>query len=281
MKISIIIPTLNEASTIKRLVVHLYKHGGKGLHEIIVSDGGSADNTVQEAENAGAKIVKTEIRGRAFQMNAGAKIATGDVLYFVHADAIPPAEFMSEIQNAVFQKKKAGCFRFRFDTDRKLLAVNAYFTRFNGIFSGGGDQSLYIERKLFDELGGFNEANVIMEDFELVNRLRKRKHKLHIIQKEITVSARKYTNNSYLRVNLSSLLVFLLYKMRVKPVQLSGLYKKLIRPYTDKNESALIKADMAVNAPKEIILSVHKTVDDLFPVEQEKDLYTVQNERYS
>lgn len=230
MKISIIIPTLNEAGNIKRLLVHLYKYGGKDLHEIIVSDGGSDDNTIKVASSAGATIVCSEIRGRAFQMNAGAKVATGDILYFVHADAIPPIDFVAEIQNAVSQNKKAGCFRFRYDSDRKLLAINSYFTRFNGVFSGGGDQSLFIKKRLFDELGGFDEEYVIMEDYELVNRIRKIGILFHVIPEEVIVSARKYSNNSYLRVKFSNLLVFLLYKIGINPATLSGLYKRLLEP---------------------------------------------------
>lgn len=269
MKISIIIPTLNEAVNIKKLVTHLRKHGGKDLYEIIVSDAGSSDKTIQIAQNAGATIVNSEIQGRAFQMNAGAKFATGDILYFVHADAMPPAEFVFEIQKAVSQSKKAGCFRFRFDSNKKLLAVNAYCTRFNGIFSGGGDQSLYIEKKLFDALGGFDERHVIMEDFDLVRRLRRNGHRLYIIPNEAIVSARKYSNNSYLRVNLSNLLVFSLYKIGVKPAKLSILYKKLIRSYNMPEPELKQELEIMLNTEKENI-----------PAEQEMDLYIVRNERY-
>lgn len=267
MKISVIIPTLNEAENIKRLLVHLYKYGGKDLHEIIVSDGGSDDNTIKAASSIGATIVCSEIRGRAFQMNAGAKVATGDILYFVHADAIPPVEFVAEIQNAVSQNKKAGCFRFRYDSDRKLLAINSYFTRFNGVLSGGGDQSLYIKKNLFDELEGFDKSHIIMEDYELVNRIRKRGIKFHVIPKAIIVSARKYNNYSYLRVKFSNLLVFSLYKMGVKPEKLSGLYKKLINPYRYKKEIVSgDKTEMIVNTKEKTITSgvPHQEIPSLF-----------------
>ncbi|MDQ3049449.1 MAG: TIGR04283 family arsenosugar biosynthesis glycosyltransferase [Bacteroidota bacterium] len=232
MKISVIIPTLNEASNIKKLITHMRMHGGKDLHEIIVSDGGSSDNTKQLAANAGAKVVLSEIKGRASQMNLGVKHATGDVLYFVHADTLPPIEFIAEIQQAVLNNKKAGCFRFRFDSDKKMLAFNSYFTRFNSIISGGGDQSLYIEKKLFHELGGFDESCVIMEDFELVDRLKKNSKGLHIIPKNIIVSARKYTNNSYLRVNFANVLVIFLYRMGVDQGKLLKFYKSFLRPYS-------------------------------------------------
>ncbi|MGE0566437.1 MAG: TIGR04283 family arsenosugar biosynthesis glycosyltransferase [Bacteroidia bacterium] len=269
MKISIVIPTLNEASNIKKLVKHLFKHGGSDLHQVIVSDAGSSDKTEQVAKEAGAIVVYSEVRGRAFQMNAGAKIATGDILYFVHADAIPPTEFVLDIKKAISQNKKAGCFRFRFDSNRKLLAANAYCTRFNGIFSGGGDQSLFVEKKLFDALGGFDENHVIMEDFDLVNRLRKAGHHLYIVPKEVTVSARKYDNNNYMRVNLSNLLVFSLYKIGVKPAKLARLYKKLIKPYN--NQELELMNDVEVITRKE---------NQIDPVEQEIDLYAVPNERY-
>ncbi|HET6243148.1 MAG: TIGR04283 family arsenosugar biosynthesis glycosyltransferase [Bacteroidetes bacterium] len=233
MKISIIIPTLNEAANIERLIIHLHKYGGMDLHEIIVSDGGSSDSTLEIASNAGAKAVCSEKQGRALQMNLGSNHSTGDILYFVHADTLPPIEFIAEIQKAILKRKKAGCFRFRYDSDKKLLVINSYFTKFNTIFSGGGDQSLYIQKNVFNELGGFDESYVIMEDFDLVSRLRKKRFGLHIIPKEILISARKYSNNSYLRVNIANLLVFSLYKMGVKPVKLSGLYKKLLNPFCD------------------------------------------------
>lgn len=254
MKISVIIPTIDEAANIERLVIHLRKLGGKDLHEIIVSDGGSLDNTAQLATNAGAKVVLSEVKGRAVQMNFGAKHATGDILYFVHADTLPPIEFITEIQQAVLRNKKAGCFRFRFDSDKKLLMVNSYLTRFNGIFSGGGDQSLYIEKNLFHELGGFDESHVIMEDFELVNRLRKTGHGLHIIPKEVTISARKYLNNSYLRVNLSNLLVFFLYKMGVKQGKLLAFYTKFIKLYNDKMHLIEEKGIKLIANTKNIII---------------------------
>ncbi len=269
MKISVIVPTLNEAATIKKLILHLRKHGGKDLHEIIVSDGGSSDNTSQIATEVGATVIDSETKGRAVQMNLGANHSTGDILYFVHADMLPPAEFVTEIRNAVSQNKKAGCFRFRFDSNKQLLSINSYFTRFNGIFSGGGDQSLYIEKKLFKQLGGFDQGHVIMEDFDLVTRLRKSGHGLYIIPKEAIVSARKYSNNSYLRVNLSNLLVFSLYKIGVKPAKLSILYKRLIRPYNIQ-ESVL-------NDDTEIIMREEK---EIVPAEREMDLYIMRNERY-
>ncbi len=234
MKISVIIPTLNEASNIKKLIPHLRMHGGSDLHEIIVSDGGSADNTIQLATDAGANVVLSENKGRAPQMNFGVKYATGDILYFVHADTLPPIEFISEIRQAILNNKSVGCFRFRFDSDKKMLAFNSYFTRFNSIISGGGDQSLYIEKKLFHDLGGFDESCLIMEDFEFIGRLKKVGIPLHIIPKNVIVSARKYTNNSYLRVNFANVLVIFLYRRGVQQEKLLKFYKSFLRPYSSE-----------------------------------------------
>ncbi len=103
MKVSVIIPTLNEAANIKKLITHLRKHGGNGLKEIIVSDGGSSDNTLEVASNAGAMVVRSETPGRAIQMNLGANHSAGDILYFIHADALPPIEFITEIQQALLR----------------------------------------------------------------------------------------------------------------------------------------------------------------------------------
>ena len=106
-------------------------------------------------------------------MNLGALHAKGEVFYFVHADAIPPATFFNDISEAIILHKRAGCFRLKFNPTSILLKKNEFFTRFKGGYCCGGDQSLYITKEVFKDLGGFNENCVIMEDFELTKRIKK------------------------------------------------------------------------------------------------------------
>ena len=190
-------------------------------------DGGSNDNSIGIAFKLGAKVLKSKICSRACQMNLGAKEASGEILYFVHADARVLDSFFEDIMEAVESGVPAGCFAYSFDSDSWLLKVNSWFTQFNGVLSGGGDQTLFVKREVFEALGGFDEYYCIMEDFELVKRLKK-KYGFYVIPKKITVSARKYETNSWLRVQVANLIVFVLFFCKTPPVKLKELYSRLL-----------------------------------------------------
>jgi rSAM/selenodomain-associated transferase 2 len=213
---------LNEEDNLKELLPYLLEYGGESLLEIIIADGGSKDNTIAIAEAHGAVVVHA-IRNRATQMNQGAEHAKGDLLYFVHADTRPYSEYAKIIQASVSNGKKVGCFRYRFDSNSALLRCNAWFTRFNGIFSGGGDQSLFITKTLFNSLEGFDTSFSIMEDFELVRRIRQN-FDFQVLPYEMTVSARKYEENSWLKVQLANFIAFSLFLIKVKPAKIKSLY---------------------------------------------------------
>ncbi len=160
-------------------------------------------------------------------MNAGAKIARGEFPYFVHADTWPLASFVEDIKTNISKGYLAGCYRYRFDSNDFLLKVNSWFTRFNGLFSGGGDQTLFIKKTFFEDLNGFDEAYTIMEDFDLVRRIRE-KTEFRIIPKSIKVSARKYENNSWIRVQLANLAVFIYFLSNKQPSKIKNLYCRLL-----------------------------------------------------
>jgi GT2 family glycosyltransferase len=149
------------------------------------------------------------------------------VFYFVHADVKPVPSFVADIFSSIESGHPAGCYRFRFDSDHRLLRFNAYCTRFNGMMCRGGDQTLYITRHLFEELGGYNEYFTIMEDFDFIRRIRKN-HAFRIIPKSITVSARKYKDNSWLRVQLANLTVFTMYLLKRSPQDMATTYKRFL-----------------------------------------------------
>jgi rSAM/selenodomain-associated transferase 2 len=229
VNLSIIIPTYNEAANIGPLVAHLLHNGGNTLAEVIVADGGSTDNTLALATQAGARAVNAPKRGRAAQMNHGAALATGDVLYFVHADARPPANFVGDIAQALDEGYSSGCYRFRFDSDRWLLRLNSYFTRFDSLTVRGGDQTLFVKRSLFEALGGFDEYYVIMEEYDFLRRLwAKNKQTFKLIQKDVLISARKYERNSWLRVQLANLVAMTMFRTGAAPVRIAQTYKKML-----------------------------------------------------
>lgn len=226
MKISIIIPTYNEAEGIQQLLKYLKKYAHSSVADILVVDGQSFDATAKKVREVGVKCFISPEKGRAAQMNVGADKATGDILYFVHADSFPPKSYATDILHQIENGAESGCYRFTFDSDNRLLKINSWFTRFDRLICRGGDQTLFIAREVYEELGGFKNY-AIMEDFEMIKRLRKR-GTFHIIQKPVVVSARKYELNSYLKVNFINLVVFLMFSLGISQETMVHAYRQLI-----------------------------------------------------
>jgi rSAM/selenodomain-associated transferase 2 len=228
MKISIIIPVLNEAENLKELLLFFSKIKNQEQQEVIFVDGGSTDGTKEVVEKAGFKFLTCGIQSRAAQMNMGAKESNGDILHFVHADVRILPSFYEDIMSSLNEGFQAGCFAYNFDSPDRMLRINSWFTQFNGLLSGGGDQTLFIRKDVFWELGGFDEKFCLMEDFELVRRIKK-KYGFTVIPKRILVSARKYENNSWLRVQIANLIVFGLFFLNHPPTKLKALYSRLLK----------------------------------------------------
>src|SRR5437868_7260089 len=161
MRISIVIPTLNEEAGITATLANLR---AQRPHEIIVVDGGSTDATLACA--ASADLVLTGPRGRAAQMNHGASHATGDVLLFLHADCLLEAGALDAIRRSLARPRTiAGCFRMRVRADgwlyRSIDACATARVRLTGIVYG--DQGLFLRREAFQAVGGFPLVR-LMED---------------------------------------------------------------------------------------------------------------------
>ncbi len=228
MKISIVIPTYQEAAIIGTLVRHLLEHGGTFNFEILVIDGESTDGTVSAAKEAGAQVFISPRKGRASQMHYGAKQASGAILYFLHADAFPPATFLQSIEAAVNKGFDFGHFRQKIMSKKNMVSVNSFLSRLPGLVSSGGDQSLFITKEFYNSLGGFNETLTLMEDYDLVKRARKKGTWIKI-PAPLQVIDRKYEYNSFLRVNLANAVVFTAYKCGVAPARLKRWYKAWIK----------------------------------------------------
>lgn len=227
MQLSIIIPTLNEEKNIGELLKHLSMAPKIDQAEIIVCDGQSEDRTVSICQNWKVRILECK-RGRAVQMNAGAQAAKADILYFVHADTRPPLSFVQDIGQARTEGYDLGSYRFRFDSEKSLLKVNNYFTRFNQMWTRGGDQSLFISKEAFGSLNGYREEFVIMEEYDLLKRAKGLNLRFKVMPKDIVVSARKYEGNSYLRVQFANLVVFNMFRLGCRPQQILDTYRRLI-----------------------------------------------------
>ncbi len=241
MKVSIIIPTLNEAENIVRLIERLQRYGEDRLHEIIVVDGGSTDDTCQLARESGARVLQSSTKGRARQMNYGADRSTGNILYFVHGDTLPPKSYMSDIFQALQEGYQSGIFRFKFDSDRWILKINSWFTRFDRLWCRGGDQSIFVTRTTFEDLNGYRDDYLIMEDYDFMIRLRK-KYPFKIIQKDTLVSARKYETNGYLRVQVANFITFNMYRLGYSQEKMINTYYRMLNyrygkePYRKREE---------------------------------------------
>ncbi len=228
MKLSVIIPTYQEEATIGELVEHLFRCDIHNQIEILVCDGGSTDDTLRLAEEAGAIGIKSPKKGRAAQLNCGASLAQAEILYFLHADAFPPKSFVKDVISAIDLGYDFGNFRQVIKSENPWVRINSYFSRLNGRITSGGDQSLFITRELFFRLKGYREDFLFMEDYDLFGRARLLGENIKI-PKSLEIVDRKYTYNSYLRVNLSNLTILTLYRLGIHPNKLFPLYKSWIK----------------------------------------------------
>ena len=195
--ISIIIPVINEEENLKKVLPYLQENNAE---EIIIVDGGSTDKSSEVAEKFQVKIISSA-KGRAKQMNAGAKAATGNILYFVHADSLPPKNFSTAILDHLTEKIQFGCFRSLFDTKNKFLRFNSYFSRFKGMMFRGGGQTLWIIRDLYNQLHGYDESLKLMEEYDFIKRASKRSD-YRVIQQDVLVSTRTYDDHGNFKTQL-------------------------------------------------------------------------------
>ncbi len=230
MPLSIIIPVLNEEKLLPVLLDYLQK-SKCAEDEIIVVDGGSKDNTCSLATSYPVRLFHTEVSSRAKQMNLGAKNALHDILYFLHADSIPPTSFSQDILKARQGGIKLGGYRLRIgNKNQGLKIINSFFTKIDLlVFQGGGDQSLFILKEVFNELNGFDENYNIMEDFDLVRRARSLGYKKAILDKTIQVSDRKYKSNGYFKVQCANLVAYSAFCMGINPAWIKSFYHSILK----------------------------------------------------
>ena len=231
-KISIIIPILNESKTIVSLLQYLIKNSSStNISEIIVVDGGSKDESfklVSDFNLLNDKVIlMSSERGRATQMNLGKQKATGTILYFLHADSFPPNGFDQLIINEVKKGNLAGCFKMKFNHHHWWLRLASWLTKFQWRVCRGGDQSQYVTKELFKEIGGFNENYMIYEDNILINELYKR-NQFKVIQKSIVTSARLYERKGIWILQYHFLSIYLKRWMGASAEDIYNYYKKHI-----------------------------------------------------
>jgi rSAM/selenodomain-associated transferase 2 len=226
--ISVVIPAYNEEAHVKATIQKLWEHDEQNLiGEIIVCDGASDDNTASVAQSEGVKVV-TSPKGRAKQMNAGAMAAQGEILYFFHADSLPPQKFTTHIIEAYNKGYMSGCFRLAFDYDHWFLKANAWFTRFDVNAVRFGDQSLFVTKEIFQKAGGFRENLLMMEDQEIIHRI-KQFGRFKVMNEAVITSARKYVDNGVYRMQGIFYRIWAMYYLGYSQEQMLMVHRRVIK----------------------------------------------------
>jgi rSAM/selenodomain-associated transferase 2 len=219
LRLSIVVPALDEAASISGTV----RDALEQADEAIVVDGGSRDATSALAAAAGARVVQAP-RGRASQMNAGAAVARGDVLLFLHADCRLPAGAGDAVRAALGAGARWGRFDVHLDSPRASLAVVGTMMNLRSRLSGiaTGDQALFVERALWEALEGYAPIP-LMEDVELCTRLR-RVARCACLRKRVTVSTRRWETRGVVRTVIEMWAWRAAYALGVSPARLHRLY---------------------------------------------------------
>ena len=223
MRLSIIMPVLNEEAVLETTLIQLTRQFAGQHYELIIVDGSSSDRTVGIAERYGQTVRSP--RGRASQMNAGAAVASGDVLLFVHADTQMPDNAFCAIEHTLATPGvAAGAFRICFNCDRWPYRLVAYVTNLRShvfnVFTG--DQAYFIRANSFRAIGGYPDQP-LMEDLEIIARLRKC-GKVILLPHYVTTSARRHEKMGLLRSVFFMWYLRTLYRLGISPAQLQRMY---------------------------------------------------------
>jgi rSAM/selenodomain-associated transferase 2 len=222
--ISIIVPVLNEAASIERFIRCLRERADDA--EVIIVDGGSSDGTFDLARNHCDRCLPAP-RGRAVQMNTGARAASGDTFWFVHSDCEVPAGCLKQISDALRQPEVVGgFFRIRIPDERFVYRLTDSFAHYAGLLlrTRFGDHGFFCRRSAFEEIGGFPEVP-LMEDAEFFRKLR-RLGRIAIISSRLISSPRRYQEIGPWRLTLTYGLIALLYLLRVPIPVLAIIYQR-------------------------------------------------------
>ncbi len=220
MRISVIIPALNEADQIADVIRQTRRLGDV---EIVVVDGGSTDGTPERAHEADLALPSSP--GRAVQQNTGAAASAGDVLLFLHADCRLQPGSLEAIRSALEDPQCAGgCFRQRIDADgwKYRIVERGNAGRVRILKWAYGDQGIFVRRSVFQEIGGFPELR-LMEDLYLMKRL-KRQGRIILLDPPIRISARRWQKKGVIRQTLRNWSLIALAHCGVSPNRLARFY---------------------------------------------------------
>lgn len=224
--LSIILPVLNEAEHINGVIEHLRVLDPDHCSEIIVIDGDPQGSTIRAIEDRGVRKL-ISVRGRARQMNKGATAASGKILLFLHADTRLPGNALALLISAMRDRRfVAGAFDLGFGTPRTIFRITERYvflrTRLTRI--PFGDQAIFVRKEYFSTMGGFHDIP-IMEDVELMKRIRKKGDRIIIIPNKVMTSPRRYEKEGILYCTFRNWTLQLLYALGASPERLVKWYR--------------------------------------------------------
>ena len=225
MTVSIIIPVLNEEKEIEKFLKQFRKF--RKQSEIILVDGGSKDKTIEIASRFDYVTIISSRRGRARQMNAGAKAANGDVLIFLHADTYLPINAIEAVKKVVVNGSDYGCFGVKINSRRLSLIIASKLinirTKITHVASG--DQTIFVRRELFEEVGGYADIP-LMEDLELTRRLKEIGDFVELSLR-VSTSSRRWEEWGVYKTILTMWSLRTLYYIGVSPEKLAEFYRNV------------------------------------------------------
>ncbi|HEX3557030.1 MAG TPA: TIGR04283 family arsenosugar biosynthesis glycosyltransferase [Thermoanaerobaculia bacterium] len=222
MRLAIVVPTLEEEDTVRRFLPAALAVAD----EVVVSDGGSRDGTVEVARSLGARVV-TGPPGRGGQLNRGAAAAQAEILLFLHADTTLPPGGAVAVRAAAAGGAPGGAFFLRFDADRPMQRLGSWLVnrRTRWLRVPLGDQAQWATRETFERLGGFPDWP-LLEDVDFMRRLR-RLPGFAIIEEPVTTGARRFLELGSVRTVAINWLIWLLFFCGVSPHRLARLYRQI------------------------------------------------------
>jgi len=224
--VSIIVPVLNEGTIIRQTVSHLTEAGRKFNAEIIIVDADPAGSTICHVDLSQVRKL-VGARGRARQMNAGAKVAGAGVLLFVHADTRLPESAINKVLDVCRRPAIAGgAFLLGIDHPGKFYRLAECWANLRGRLTRipYGDQAVFIKKRVFRDLGGYAPI-AIMEDIEIMQRLKRRGLKIRLIEKYVQTSARRWEQEGLIYGMVRNTILSSLYYAGVNPSVLKRFYK--------------------------------------------------------
>ena len=226
IKFSVIVPVFHEGEKVNKLITHLHHLDPEKNLEIIVVDGSLEKDTLGAIDSNHVIKISSE-KGRAKQMNVGASAAKGEILIFLHADTELPIHALKRI-NTLLERKEyvGGAFDLAIKSDKSIFRVIEVLaslrSRLNRI--PFGDQAIFIRREYFNEIGGYKEIP-LMEDVELMRRIKKSGSKIWIFDDRVMTSPRRWEKEGVIYCILRNWTLQTLYFLGVSPHQLANLYK--------------------------------------------------------